>query len=406
MQSGRTGYRRRRVTSALSALALATVLSSCQGVGIAGSAVIAPSTGPVTVTPVVTGTTIRPVTAPPTAGYVVAAAPPAITVHRTEQDWWGVPVDVNHQSSLTSDSPVDDSANVYVQPTTAVQPKNAVNFDNSSTGKVWPGPGLSGHTNGQIIAIQDGEVYACSGTVVRSAAHNVVVTAGHCVWNIPLGKPHSRGGDAMTQLSEIWFVPGAANISEPLRLSADGVPELDAPDGIWRVDTAYSNHRWLESTWITRSGSGIDRTERMHGDGSHDDVAFVTLRPLDGQDIEDVTGAQGLLFTPTAPTSPDLNYPTVVVGYPAGTPFDGSTQRYCASTYLRTYEGDSYSRTASMPCAMTPGASGGAWFSGFDQVEGVGYVYGVTSRGGDGELTVALLSLTLDYPLYRRVSAA
>ena len=55
---------------------------------------------------------------------------------------------------------------------------------------------------------------------------------------------------------------------------------------------------------------------------------------------------------------------------------------------------------------MTPGASGGAWFTGFDQVDGVGYVYGVTSRGGDDELTVALLSLALDYPLYKNVAAA
>ena len=406
MRSGVRRYRRRRVVGALIALTVAVVLSSCQGPAISGSASIATPTGPVTVTPVVTSTAVRSVTAPPKVVYRVAAAPPKIAADRTAQAWWGIPVDVGHHSSLTVDRPVDDSASVYVQPTRAVQPKNALNLDNSSTGKVWPGPGLSGSTNGQLIGIQGDEAYTCSGTVIHSAAHNVIVTAGHCVWNIPVGKPHSKGGDKMTQLAQIWFVPGAADITRPLRLSSDGEPELDAPDGIWRVDTAYSNQRWLDNTWITQSGSGLDRTERMHGEGSYDDVAFVTLDPLDGQNIEEVTGAQGLLFADTSPTSPDLNYPTVVVGYPSASPFDGSTQRYCASTFLQTYTGDSYARTASLECAMTPGASGGAWFTGFDQVDGVGYVYGVTSRGGDDELTVALLSLALDYPLYKNVAAA
>ena len=377
--------------------------SGCQagfGATVAGVA------EPAVIRPTVTVTTVVTVPGVPTVTYRTAPSVHATAGAGAALPWWGIALNVNHKSSLTVDDPVDDASSKYLAPTTPVQEKNAANFPDSSSGAAWPGTGLSGRTNGQVIGIQGGGAYVCSGTVVRSAAQNVIVTAAHCLWNIPVGKSHHDGGAAMTQLDRSWFVPGASDLSRPLRLDVNGEPEVGAPEGVWRINTAYTNTRWLENTWITQAGAGDSRTERMHGEGSYDDVAFATLEPRNGQQIEQVTGGQGLVFANTAPVSPDLNYPTVVVGYPSASPFDGSSQRFCASTRLQTYTGDSYSRTAALSCEMTPGASGGAWFTGFDRVEGVGYVFGVTSRGGDSELTVALLSLALDYPLYQNVAAA
>ena len=396
--------RRWRAYGLLAALTSLIVAAGCQAP--LGSSMVAGVAEPAVIRPTVVLTRVTTVTEVPTVTYRTASSARTAAAKTTALPWWGIAVDVNHHSSLTVDLPHNDSTSTYIQPTTPIQASNATNYDNTSTGKVWAGSGLSGRTNGQIIGIQGNEAYTCSGTVIHSAAQNVIVTAGHCVWNIPVGKSHADGGAAMTQLERIWFVPGASELSRPLELDTSGLPELDAPYGIWRVDTAFTNSRWLENTWITQAGTGINQTERMHGDGSYDDVAFVTVAPLDGRQIEQVTGAQGLLFADTTLTSADLNYPTVVVGYPSASPFDGTVQRFCASTRLQTYDGDLHSRTGSIQCEMTPGSSGGAWLTGFDQVEGVGYLYGVTSRGGDSELTVALLSLALDYPLYQKVSAA
>lgn len=371
------------------------------GLTVAATASASSSVAPSRATPTVTVTTVRKVAATPAVVYRVA--PP---VGRTAAPklaalpWWGVAVDTNHTSSLTIDRARDDAASVYIPPTLPVQPGNAANQPNSAGGNVWSGVGLTGRTNGQVIGIVGRQAYTCSGTVVHSAAKNVVLTAGHCVWNIPVGKPAGRSGPAMTLLDTIWFVPGASQLSNPLTLDAQGQPDVQAPYGIWKVDGARTNDRWLKNTWVTESGRGLQQTELMHGAGSYDDIAFARVQALNGREIETVTGAQGLMFSDTSNAATQISYPTVVLGYPTAAPFDGSAQRYCAQRLPDTFEGDAVVQTAEISCGLTPGSSGGAWFTGFDNVLGVGYVYGVTSRGGDSRLTVGLLSLADDYPLY------
>jgi len=354
----------------------------------------------------ITVTTSRPVIVPPKAVYhlapapvkAVVAAPGAGSVSR----WWAD--SALNNSSLTMRFPGDDSKNVFIGPTSPIQLHNTGNQPDSAAGAVWSGVGLTSKTNGQLIAVIGRESYICSGTVVHSPHRNLVVTAGHCAWNIPVGQPHSAGGAAMTQLERIWFIPGASQLTSPLQLDADGIPELSAPAGIWKVDTAYSSQRWMENTWITETGEGASRVEHQHGAGALDDIAFLTLDQLDGADIESVTGAQGLMFSDTSTKAPQLSYPTVVLGYPAAPPFDGTTERFCAQRTPDLRVSDGLVRSATVTCALNPGSSGGAWFTGFDNTEGAGYVYGVTSIGGDQLLTAGLLSLASDYPLYQRIT--
>lgn len=352
-----------------------------------------------------TVTTVRKIAAAPQFTYQVGAP-----VRRSQigdlawLPWWGAAINTNYTSSLTTDGSHDDSATQYISPTSPVQPKNAASPGNSSAGDLWSGVGLTGRTNGQLIGIAGDQAYTCSGTVVHSAAKNMVLTAGHCVWNIPVGKPANQGAPAMTLLDKIWFVPGASELSVPVILDPHGQPIIHAPYGIWKVNGAYTNNRWLQNTWVTESGSGLKQTELMHGAGSYDDIAFLTVETVDGQEIESVTGAQGLMFSDTANTALGIIYPTIILGYPSTVPFDGSAQRYCTQRLPTSYQGDALVQTAEVSCALTPGSSGGAWFSGFDGVDGVGYVYGVTSRGGESQLTVGMLSLAQDYPLYRKVA--
>lgn len=398
--------------AALLAIASILVVSACT-VSTAGQASRGTIGGATGAAPVAGGlspsaaatATVTTVAAIPEATYRVATpVRRANSGHLAGLPWWSAAVDTNNTSSLTTDGSHDDSATIYIPPTSPVQPKNAANQTNSSAGHLWSGVGLTSRTNGQLIGVTGIRAYTCSGTVVHSAAKNLVLTAAHCVWNIPVGKPPNKGGTAMTLLDEIWFVPGASDLLTPLTLDPQGRPVVQAPYGIWKVGSVYTDNRWLQNTWVTDSGGGLAQTELMHGVGSYDDIAFLRVEDLGGQRIESVTGAQGLMFSDTSNTARAIAYPTVILGYPSTAPFDGSAQRYCAQQKPATYQGDALVQTAEVSCSLTPGASGGAWFTGFDDLDGVGYVYGVTSRGGDSQLTVGMLSQAVDYPLYRKVT--
>jgi hypothetical protein len=354
--------------------------------------------------PPVTVTVVKTVAAPVPSVYRKAAPPVAAPGRRTGLPWWGTPVDLNNSSSLTFSGAYDDSANIYIQPTVPVRVANSANIADSGKGNTWSAVGLTASTNGQLVAIAGNHGFTCSATVVHSPKHNLVVTAAHCAWIIPVGRSHAQGGDEMRKYDEIWFIPGASQLVRPLTLNSDGEPEVDSPYGMWRVEAAATNEKWLQNTWVTESGSGTDQTEIPHGDGSYDDIAFLTIESANGHDIEDVTGAQGLMFSDTSRKADQVPYPTVILGYPAAPPFDGSEQKYCSSRTPVTFPGDQSVSTASVSCEMTPGSSGGAWFTGFDKVGGGGYVYGVTSRGGTGYIRAGILSLAADYPLYRRLT--
>ncbi len=357
------------------------------------------------VPPRVTVAKVRPVVVPPKPVYRLAApAPAAGAVKFAALPWWGSAVNLGDKGSLTFSGAYDDSANVYVQPTVKVDVRNTENLSDSSSGITWPGVGLSGRTNGQLIGISQADAYSCSATVVHSPQRNVVLTAAHCAWIIPVGKSHREGGAEMAHFDDLYFIPGASDISRPLRLKPAGQPEVDAPFGIWRVNSVSTNKAWLENTWVTRSGTGENQVERVHGDGAFDDVAFLTVESRGGHNIEQVTGGQGILFSDNVSAPVTAKHPTVLVGYPGAKPFDGTSQRYCADA-SPTVVGDSNGITFSVECDMTQGSSGGAWFAGYDQKAGAGYVYGVTSRGGrNNGLTAGLLSVELDYPLYRKLT--
>ncbi|RDV46846.1 hypothetical protein DOE76_02100 [Leifsonia sp. ku-ls] len=183
-------------------------------------------------------------------------------------------------------------------------------------------------TTGKLFYTWAGGNYVCSASVINSAKKNVIMTAGHCVYEAKKGW-HDN----------LVFVPAYYNGS--------------APYGKWSWSTARTFTAWQnDSAW------------------SHDQ-AFLTLAPLGGRNIVDVVGGNGLSW----------GYGTGMAGvriwgYPAEGKYNGQLPYYCDGT---TTDRSAFDDDAQLVCDMNGGASGGAWLRARIG-DNLGYVYAVTSR--------------------------
>lgn len=144
----------------------------------------------------------------------------------------------------------------------------------------------------------------CSASVIHSPAHDLVITAAHCVYGTGFG---------------IEFAPG---------YSAGRTPY-----GVWSVRRAYVDAAWKN-----------DR------DPQHD-VAVLELAARAGRNVEDVTGP-----APRLGHAPEAGTPVTVDGYVAGS---GGTPITCRApiTYTRGYP--------TFGCrGYADGVSGGPWLAG------------------------------------------
>lgn len=185
----------------------------------------------------------------------------------------------------------------------------------------YAGGGPAARLDGALFTTINGSDYACSGSVVSSPGRNLVMTAGHCL--------HS-GGLSGSFASNVIFIPAYSHGS--------------APYGVWHA-----------SQLTVTSGWGYQRD-------FEEDAGFATFRPLGGRELQDVVGG-GFPIAFHDGASPDLTSgPQTVLGYPKLPPFDGTTLMSCTGTTTPDPRGG---RSLGLPCAMTAGASGGAWLSGF-----------------------------------------
>ncbi|MER6127250.1 trypsin-like peptidase domain-containing protein [Streptomyces sp. NPDC001795] len=149
----------------------------------------------------------------------------------------------------------------------------------------------------------------CTGSVVHSKGHNVIVTAAHCLGS-----------------GTIWFAPGYR----------DG----RAPYGIWKVAQTYVGDAW----------SG--------GQDEDSDVAFATLESIGGVNVEDIVG--GNKFVTGRETGATA---VTVTGYP-------DSQE---APIICTNKPTAHSRTQQrIDCpSFTSGTSGSPWVNGDDEVVGI-----------------------------------
>jgi hypothetical protein len=171
--------------------------------------------------------------------------------------------------------------------------------------------------------------FVCSGTVVTSAGHWLVETAGHCVANAA----------THTFSFNVLFVPAYRN----------GL----APFGVWTAFTL-----WTKTAWIS---SGNLREDR----------GFVLLNNNgSGLPIQNVTGSEGIAF--------NQSYLQNVVdfGYPAAFPFNGATEQLCLASFEETdpFDAEIGSVPWGIGCDQTGGSSGGGWVIRYGP--GGGYVNG------------------------------
>lgn len=196
------------------------------------------------------------------------------------------------------------------------------------TGGYYEGGGTVTHTTGKVFFTLGGTNYVCSGSSVSAANRDLVLTAGHCLNEGP--------GAYATNWA---FVPAYD----------DGA----RPHGTFTARKLVTTTQWAEQ-----------------GDFDHD-VAFAVMNPVNGTDLADTVGAQGIGFN-----LPRGEY-VHAFGYPQASPYDGSDIAWCHGTVIQDTFGGSADQ--GLDCNMTGGSSGGPWFRAYDATAGVGTLTSVNS---------------------------
>lgn len=179
-------------------------------------------------------------------------------------------------------------------------------------------------THGKVYFSADGGDYVCSGSVVTSSGENLVVTAGHCVY------------DASGFSTNFLFRPGFRTGTSPY--------------GEWTSSELFTTSGWMDENF-------------------NYDVGMALMDLNAGETIEGTVGARGIAFNqdPSA-------YTYEAFGYPAGPPFSGGKMFRCTSE-IGFRDGTGAVAPMAIGCDMTGGSSGGGWV-----IDGT-YVNSVVSYG-------------------------
>lgn len=160
----------------------------------------------------------------------------------------------------------------------------------------------------------------CTGSVVRSKAKSLVLTAGHCA-------------NGLNKATHRVFVPQYQHLRVP----------ANQPWGLFEVDKVYKDPRYPDSGQTREAVSDLD-------------FAFVTVAPNAKGAVEDVTGA--LTFT----TSTSYDHNVTVIGYPSLSQDNSQHKAIRCDVPTRRLYGF---RQMQMNCGgYYSGVSGGPWIRG------------------------------------------
>ncbi|MFJ2576763.1 trypsin-like serine peptidase [Kitasatospora aureofaciens] len=238
------------------------------------------------------------------------------------------------------------------QPSSSNRPKSGPD------GAPWTGADTLSRTVGRLFFTNHGEDESCTATVVNSANHSTIVTAGHCV-NGP-----DLLGDNDEWLSNEMFVPGYH----------DGL----APYGKFVARAGVADATWLLN----------DEQNALKYDAY--DQAFLVLNTnATGKRVQDAVGAaQRIGFDrPGNASVYEFGYPREASGDPtrAGLPeYTGARLAHCVGQtreYPGTKDHPEPRGEWGTPCVMGGGSSGGPRVADFDPSSGIGTVVGDNTQG-------------------------
>lgn len=190
-----------------------------------------------------------------------------------------------------------------------------------------PGPGKVYRIGALFYNDQSGDHF-CTASVVSSPKKNMLITAAHCI----------HGGPGGNYKRHMIFVPEYR--------------EGEAPRGSWIVKSMVVDSRWIDS-------------------GDPDlDVGFLTVAPLNGQNIEDVLGANDLGI------NEGFTNVVRVVGYPA----HGEDPISCVNRTSK--QSDHQMRFACN--GYVGGTSGSPWLTQYEPATGRGHIVGVIGGYQEG----------------------
>jgi V8-like Glu-specific endopeptidase len=174
----------------------------------------------------------------------------------------------------------------------------------------------------------------CTASVVDSPAGNVLITAAHCV----------NSGSGGANRSNVVFIPDYAN--------------GQSPHGVWTPERFVLDKRWV------------------NGADPNLDVAFIVLKPLNGKNIEQVTGANQIAF------NAGYQHLVLVAGYP-----DSAD----APIACLNWASEQSQTQLKFTCAdFTGGTSGSPWVTRFDPRSRTGTILGVIGGYQEGGDTAAV----------------
>ena len=223
-------------------------------------------------------------------------------------------------------------------------------------GASWPnGKGAVYQSVGKVVFHNAGGDWICSGTALTNArtAYSLVITAGHCVYDM------DRGFGSLNGFDTNWMF----------------IPQFDSSPTYTCANTTYGC--WTATALVVNGGFA-----REHGfttAGSHYDWGFAIVGPggKGNTQLESTVPTFGLGATAmSGSTTVDA------FGYPAAGQYHGSDLIYCQNSVgFDVYTGNTNYR---LGCNMTGGSSGGPWYSGFDGTGNTGTIRSLNSYGYSG----------------------
>ncbi len=303
------------MTRKLLAVPLVALLALGHSPGPAGAAATGPSSAPVESVALINGQVIR----------------DAATAQRLIDAYW-TPERMRTAVPVPAPRVIDDAAlerrdrpGNTGRPQTAVRPVAPSAAGGAPAGRpraVNPSPGV-----GKVFFRKsDGKNYVCSGSTLNNETRNLVSTAAHCI----------HGGKGGTDHQNWMYAP----------LYAAG----KTPHGKFPAKYFHATRGWTEHSY------------------NWWDFAFVNVWPVGGVRLVDKTGGNGISFNQSKSIG------VTVLAYPAQAPYDGQQQVSCVA-------GLHWAAAAQVKvfCGLTPGASGGPMFQGYDNAVRFGFTNSVVA---------------------------